>query len=273
MTMIVPLSGGLILDSSHVLSEVEIGELTGREEEWLGTHPAVAVASAVTALLASCTRCADGAPVGPELARRLLVGDRDLLVLALRRQTLGDTVAIIQTCPACGQPMDVTLDLAQVPVKIMHQTSAEHTVTIQEPGLAARQVRFRLPCGGDQESVSGLDPEQAESALLAACVLDDGGIPLGPAGREQLATAMERIAPQVDVELDLECPQCAQAFTVPFDITAFFLAELRTTRDQILREVHHLALHYHWSEPDILGLPRWRRRRYLSLLADALSSD
>jgi hypothetical protein len=28
-----------------------------------------------------------------------------------------------------------------------------------------------------------------------------------------------------------------------------------------------MALHYHWSEVDILGLPRQKRLRYLQLLA------
>lgn len=41
--------------------------------------------------------------------------------------------------------------------------------------------------------------------------------------------------------------------------------------DLLLTEVHALALHYHWSERDILALPRARRRRYLALLADALA--
>jgi hypothetical protein len=31
-----------------------------------------------------------------------------------------------------------------------------------------------------------------------------------------------------------------------------------------------LALHYHWSEQDILALPAGKRRRYLALLARQL---
>ena len=34
-----------------------------------------------------------------------------------------------------------------------------------------------------------------------------------------------------------------------------------------MEEVHILALHYHWSEADILALPSPKRQRYLSLLA------
>jgi hypothetical protein len=60
---------------------------------------------------------------------------------------------------------------------------------------------------------------------------------------------------------------------LPFDTTAFFFNELRLAAGQLLREVHALALHYHWSEADILNLTRDRRRTYLSLLADALRRD
>jgi hypothetical protein len=35
---------------------------------------------------------------------------------------------------------------------------------------------------------------------------------------------------------------------------------------RLYTEVHHLALHYHWSEHDILRLPRGKRQCYLSLL-------
>jgi hypothetical protein len=35
--------------------------------------------------------------------------------------------------------------------------------------------------------------------------------------------------------------------------------------------VHLLALHYHWSEAEILGMTQQKRRLYLDLLSDALS--
>jgi hypothetical protein len=40
-----------------------------------------------------------------------------------------------------------------------------------------------------------------------------------------------------------------------------------------MEEVHVLALHYHWSEAEILGLPGPKRRRYLALLARHLGQD
>jgi hypothetical protein len=38
-------------------------------------------------------------------------------------------------------------------------------------------------------------------------------------------------------------------------------------RERLYEEVHVLALHYHWSEAQILALATPKRRRYLALLA------
>jgi len=36
---------------------------------------------------------------------------------------------------------------------------------------------------------------------------------------------------------------------------------------RLYEEIHVMALHYHWSEAQILALPRNRRQRYLALIA------
>ena len=47
------------------------------------------------------------------------------------------------------------------------------------------------------------------------------------------------------------------------------LDELAPSADELYAELHLLALHYHWSERDILALEVPSRRRYLALLADS----
>ena len=41
---------------------------------------------------------------------------------------------------------------------------------------------------------------------------------------------------------------------------------LARTPAGLLAEVHRLAWHYHWSEAEILALPRHRRQQYLRLI-------
>jgi hypothetical protein len=138
------------------------------------------------------------------------------------------------------------------------------------PGTGAQQsrsVHFRLPCGADQEAVLGLDVDVASDVVLERCLLNMAQR-LTTEEKALVIAEMEACAPRIDLELDLTCPECEHAFLLPFDTTAFFLDELRTTGTQLLREVHSLALYYHWSEEAILGLNRNRRRAYLTLLSD-----
>lgn len=261
------LPGGLALADGRVLRRATLRQLTGREEEWLAASAGVPAAPLTSRLLAACLVELDGEPGGLELARRLLVGDRDLLVLELRRLTFGSRVAAVLGCPACGAKMDVDFDLDAVPVELRPQTPVFEVPVEQERG-PPRPVRFRLPTGADQEAVLGFEPEAAAAALLERCLLDAPG-ELAPEQREAVGDAMERLTPRVEIELGLSCPECGAAFDAPFDLTAFFYAELRATSRLLLREVHSLALFYHWSEAEILGLTRAKRRAYLALLSDA----
>jgi hypothetical protein len=264
---VVMLPGGLALADGPVLRRATLRELTGREEEWLAASAGAPAAPLTSRLLAACLLDLDGAAGGLELARRLLVGDRDFLVLELRRLTFGPRVAAVLGCPACAARMDVDFDLDAVPVEPRPQTPVFDAPVEQQRGPPL-PVRFRLPTGADQEAVLGLAPAAAAAALLERCLLEQPPGGLAPEQQDMVGDVMERVAPRVEIELDLGCPECGAAFEAPFDLTAFFYAELRATSRLLLREIHSLALYYHWSEAEILGLTRAKRRAYLALLGE-----
>jgi hypothetical protein len=268
-TVTVSLPGGLIVDDGR-FDRAEIRPLSGHEEEWLARHQGLPSALVVTGLLERCLVGIGDAPVTGDVVRRLLIGDRDYLILALRRMTLGDRFQGVLPCPACEARMDVTFSAEDVPVETRPQTAASYSLELRAGEGPPRTIRFRLPTGGDQETVLGLGGGAAVEALLRRCIVDDGGTALGVAEREAVVEAMDRLAPQVDLELDLTCPECSHAFLAPFDITTFFVHEMAVNAAQLLRETHVLALAYHWSEADILRLARDRRRAYLDLLHETL---
>jgi hypothetical protein len=74
--------------------------------------------------------------------------------------------------------------------------------------------------------------------------------------------------PQAEIELDAVCPDCRHPFSVPFDSARYVQEEMTQGADALYREVHVLASHYHWSEPEILAMTGRQRRRYLSLIAE-----
>jgi hypothetical protein len=270
-----PLPGGWLIGEDpgqcRRYESAVLRALTGHEEEWLAQHQGVPNAVRTTRLLNACVLGLDDEPPPRDMARSMLIGDRDYLVLQLRRLTLGDRVLALADCPGCGSRMDIDFNAASIPVE--HGAADTPNYEIELPvkgGLRIQPVRFRLPCGGDQEAVLGLDVETAADKLLERCMLSRAAVPLAAHEKVRVITAMEERAPRVELELELGCPECGHAFVVPFDTTAFFLDELRITAGQLLREVHFLAFHYHWSEAEILDLLRHRRRTYLSLLSDTL---
>ena len=270
-TITVGLPGGLIVGDRR-LDHGELRPLSGHEEEWLARDRGLPGPVMVTRLLESCLVAVGGTTVTADLVRQLLVGDSDYLLLALRRMTLGDRFQGVLQCPACDAKMDITFDAADVQVEPRPQTATSYTVEVRSADGAPRTIRFRLPTGGDQEAVLGLDSPVAVEALMQRCIVD-GGAALAAGEGEAVIEAMDRLAPQLDIELDATCPECAHVFLAPFDVTTFFLHEMAINETQLLRETHALALSYHWSEADILSLRRDRRRAYLGLLHDTLRRE
>jgi hypothetical protein len=222
----------------------------------------------VSWLLSQCLLSVDDHQVNSEVVRQLLVADRQYLMLQLRRLTLGDQVQAVVPCPACNKKMDVDFHLNDVPVEHRPQSVASYTTE-----LSGRSVRFRLPTGGDQEATLASGIDDAVEELMRRCVVDDGGSELSTEEQNAVIAEMERLAPQVELELDLTCPECFHHFLLPFDITAFFFEEMAFKGEELLQEVHALAFYYHWSEAEILKLDRSRRRAYLALLNESLRQD
>jgi len=264
------LPGGLALGEGWCLRQAELRALSGREEEWLASHPTAPSTLAVTETLRGCLLRLGGAGTDRDTVRQLPVGDRDFLMLRLRALTLGEMFRAVVVCPTCRERMDVSFHATDVPVESGGPAQPEYALDLPVASGGLRRIRFRLPTGADQEAVLGLDAETARTALLGRCLLGDDGAPLTPGECDEVEVAMERQATRIDLELDLTCPDCGASFTLPFDTTAFFLQELRAGTRQLMREFHSLAFHYHWSEADILAMQRGRRRLYLSLLSDEL---
>src|SRR6185295_807330 len=110
------------------------------------------------------SRCAT--PLTTDEVRDLTVGDREALLLHVRRLTFGERMQCVIRCAsaACGEPMDLELLVRDL---LTDAPCAE------VPG-------FRLPTGADQEAVTPLamrDPRLAGEMLLARCALGDTSVP------------------------------------------------------------------------------------------------
>jgi hypothetical protein len=253
---------------------------TGRDERWLQSLPASSPqALVVTELLRRCVR-----RIGPHRASRemmceLGVGDRDYLLLQMRRAVAGSHWPMLLECPepSCAERMDLDLVIDQVPVQ---EGSAGASVRV---ALPLAEVEARLPNGGDQEASARDqgDPATLSDRLLERCVLRvsplqaDGPCSTGAltaSERAQIAAAIEQVMPGVALELEAACPECRRTFSVPFDVAGLVLDELRSRAASFERELHLLAFYYHWPLRELLGLTRAQRQRFVGLIEQQLEA-
>lgn len=249
----------------------------------LDTAEELGPAERASALLARCLVSNGAADDGMELLGRLTAGDREAALLHLRRLTLGERLEAVIACPVadCGELMELELVVNDLLVPPVRRPSRAYRITLDR-GAGPLVVRFRLPTGSDLHAVasaSRADPAAGVVELLRRCVLgatEDGHEvaldQIDAAAVAAISTAMADRDPQAVVELDLVCSGCGAALTVPFDAGGYLLQELDVRATRLLADVHALALHYHWSERDILSLPPDRRARYLDFLAESLGA-
>ncbi|MBC8077298.1 MAG: hypothetical protein H7Y32_14575 [Chloroflexales bacterium] len=286
------LPGGYIDEQGRLHCEVELAPLSGHEEELLAAHGHAPGAPLVTTLLSRCVRRVGSlGPLSEASARRLLVADRQYLLLKLREATFGSHVRSSIACPwpDCRQRIDVAFSLDAIPItasadkgpRYITQLSPEAAVCDVQGGPHS-EVAFRLPNGGDQEALAELaahNEARALTLLLQRCLLQIGPVAqpplalveqLSPLARLEIERAMQAAAPSLDLTMDSTCPECGRAYSVPFDLQGCLFGELRVSHDLLYREVHYLAYHYHWSEHEILAFSREKRRRYIEVLADEI---
>lgn len=244
-------------------------------------------------LLSLACSDADGTPWREADAAALCLGDRQFLLLRLAAALWGEQTWLNADCQHCGARFDLPLDRRAVPV---HPAGASYPwVDLRLPG-SETPLRLRLPDATDEQALAigagpqaaraaggaaalGLDrPEDLVSAasLVQRCLVEVDGRP--PTGDEALRwdvealaaidAAMDAVAPAVADVLLTTCPACDHTQQLRFD-----LLPLSGHGDDLLAQIHRLASHYHWSEPEIVALPRARRQRYLAMIDAARGWD
>lgn len=195
----------------------------------------------------------------------LCVTDLDALLLLLRQKLLGNLIRTDIVCPAadCDARIDVAFRVGEY---LAHHRPcpARGVEASDEPGwfhLRNTPVSFRLPTAADQ--VLAAPAPKPERELIRHCIRP-AGIPARLLKRVE--TAMEMLAPSLSQDLQGQCPQCETSVDMYFDVQQFVLSELRDQAAAIYEDVHVLALHYHWSQAEILALPRGRRAHYAEMI-------
>lgn len=267
-----PLPGGLV-EHGQRRRDWAFHPLTGALELALAeaADDAQDTPGAVTAVLSQALARLAGEPPRPHRVAALCLADRQFLMRQLAQHLDEDPGAptpqwLSSRCPACGAHFDFALDLAALPV------------TEAGPGYPWAELagedgvtrRFRLPVGADLSELARQPDDTVEAWLLQRLAESPDTLPLGEpaqigAWAARVEAALDAIAPALVLQVQAACPECGTAHAVDLDP----YGALRHRPDTLLLQVHRLAWHYHWSEAEILALPRPRRLRYLQLIDQA----
>lgn len=215
-----------------------IREMTGADEEYVNRADIKTNGAKVsTALLSRCvlsvgtlTRKSVGNPKAWEnIFKEMLTGDRDIILLALRKESIGDTIEVTHTCPN-----------PDCKAKLKTEVSIDELDILEFDGL--REIPFELPKGykdrkgvvhktGIMRRPNGLDGElltplaknniaKAETLLLTRiCKFDDGTYidesvmaSLSLKDRNYLQNLLNDHQFGVDMTLDVMCDRCGEYF-------------------------------------------------------------
>ena len=198
-------------------------------------------------------------------AATLTSSQRDRLLAKVYEATFGPRIESTVRCVHCDELFDIAFDILDL-LDSLESSSLSATAKQEPDGTYRLQagLRFRLPVGQDELAVVALPPGEAERALLERCIIDSKG----ELDVDAVQEAMEEVAPVMDLELEVKCPECRDVQPVHFDIQFFLLGSLLQERRRTGREIHRLAVTYRWSLQEILGLSRSQRRTFVGFIED-----
>jgi hypothetical protein len=209
----------------------EVRELTGADEEAIVkiSDPG----KALLAILERATVSIGGQPATKAILGVLLAGDREALLLAIRKATFGSEVELSTVCDRCPELQTFKIDLdSDVETKELDDPINDRRFTVD---LKAGLAKVNLPTGDVQTKIiNATDKNSAEldTLLLASCVSEIADQPVLDSSRirnlgiNDRRTLLEEIAkrnpgPQLS-EIKKACKNCGQEVSLPLTLAELF---------------------------------------------------
>ena len=226
----VALPGGFLTPSGEVIYKAEVRELTGADEEAIAK--AGNTGKALHVLLERGLISLGGERASKADLDTLLAGDRDAILLGIRKVTFGKTISVPARCQHCSveQPVEVDLD-TDVPVKKLEDASDRVWVMNTKLG----EVTVALPNGIVQKRLmENLDKTVAEinTLVLAGCVTSVNGAPSIGASTALALSMQDRSAILDEIisrtpgprlgEVTKACKACGELMELPLSLVDLF---------------------------------------------------
>ena len=211
----------------------EVRELNGSDEEAI--VKITDTGKALLAILDRATVSVGGKPATKDIMDNLLSGDREMLLLAIRKATFGNDISIETVCSKCPELQTFVVDLTKdVKVKTLSDRIGDRVFYVD---LKAGRAKVFLPSGDTQAKlINSVDKNSAEldTLLLTNCVVELNDMPImNPNQVRNLSikdrrTILDEIAkrnpgPQLG-EIKKVCGSCGQEVELSLTLADLFRA-------------------------------------------------
>lgn len=226
------LPGGFIAGDGSLVKYVEVRELNGVDEEAIaktGTPGKALMAMLQRGLVSIGTEKAT-----KEDLDRMLSGDRDAVLIGIRRVTFGDEIDFEFPCDSCKTDLNVTVNLAtDVPYKNLVDPIEDRSFVYKS--ATHGEILVSLPSGATQRKLlENIDKSRPElnTILLAGCVEAIGGVgslgassvlKLGMKDREAIVAQIIKNNPGPRLgEVKTTCEACGEEIPMPLSLADLF---------------------------------------------------
>jgi hypothetical protein len=190
---------------------------------------------------------------------KISTADRDRILAHVYISVYGPKIESTSNCENCNIPYDLDFSMAD----LLNHYPLEPKLLLDDGTFQTESgSSFRLPTGEDELLLAALSPPDAEDFLMTRCLVK--GEPNND--NVSIQRKMSEIAPVLNIEMQANCPECGQVQQVQFDVQSFLLTKIMQERSQLIREIHSIAVNYHWAQETILQIPRHLRKQYVSYI-------
>jgi hypothetical protein len=227
----VTLPGGYLTATGEIITEAEVRELNGSDEEAIARS--TNIGKALLVVLNRGTVRIGNQKADEKLLDQLLSGDRDMLILGILKATFGKTAEIGGYCNGCNEVKTVQVDLdTDIVVKALMDPINDRVFTVEGK---TRTYTVQLPTGVTQkEMLQNTDKTSAEltTIMLENTVMKIDNSPvlsklqvqnLGLVDRRTISEAINKrlCGPQFDA-VKVTCPDCESEVSVPVNFGTLF---------------------------------------------------
>ena len=235
-TVVVQLLAGYEDKEGNKHLEAEIREMTGLDEEDV-QKPDVRsnMGRIITTVLRNCVvrigtieKTAVKASQWEDIMKSLFLGDRDLLMMEIRKFTYGEDIELPFKCPHCKADGKHILEWDEVEIEKPQVDPGHVAFSLKKgarnaEGERVKDGHLRLPNGQDQEfldSIARKNMGQANTTLITRCVTDLGDVKLSSkvfkeltsVDREALVTVIADNSFGPTFKYEIDCPSCGERF-------------------------------------------------------------